>query len=510
MYIDYNNINNNNNYYPNYNSNIDNNTILKLNQLLNQNGYNPNLQGFNFNNSNQNMININSQIQNKINNELIKALLFNQNLSSQLNQPINLNSNNFINNNQNQNQNQNKKINRIKEKDLTEAQLDHLFSQYFNSPKEGCPLYNIINKKGVSFFISLAKTIKGSKYLQNLLYTNPPKQFEVDFITKIICINYKEIMCDYYGNYFLQLFFLHCNSKNRLDILNSLKNEYVNIANDICGNHSLQCLISLQSTNEEKEIIKFCIINNLEELCFGVNSSHVISKIIKCIKEPERQYINAFVINNLKKLCYDPNGICIIKEFICNIKSNLYIKLIITNFEKDMNNLTLNQYGNFAIQETIKFLGYNYCKNIINSLIKNIVKFSISKFSSNVIDFLLEYLSKKEFSKFCISINKIFLKENNFKEMIKHKYSIFVIENSLELLIKINENYYINSMKNNLGNNFEEENGNISDEMEQGNECSYQNFCKLKQKIFRYIENNSAAKERKKILSLIKVYKHKK
>jgi hypothetical protein len=298
----------------------------------------------------------------------------------------------------------------------------------------------------------------------------------------------------------------------------------VKIANDICGNHSLQCLISLQSTNEEKELIKFCIINNLKELCFGVNSSHVISKIIKCIKESERQYINAFIINNLKSLCFDPNGICIIKEFIYNIKSNLYIKLIINYFEKEITNLTLNQFGNFAIQEAIKFLGYNYCKNIINSLIKNIVKFSISKFSSNVIDFLLEYLSKKEFHKFCVSISKIYLKENNFKEMIKHKYSIYVIENSLQLLIKIDENYYINSMKNNLGNSFnnrkasiisnnsnnDEEIENDSDEIIIEGEFSYQTFYKLKQKIFQYIENNSAAKEKKKILSLIKTYKHKK
>ena len=40
----------------------------------------------------------------------------------------------------------------------------------------------IINKKGVSYFISLVKTIKGSKYLQNILFTNPPKYIEIDFI----------------------------------------------------------------------------------------------------------------------------------------------------------------------------------------------------------------------------------------------------------------------------------------------------------------------------------------
>ena len=530
--------NNSNNYFSNYNMNGNNKNIIfnnninnqqKINQIFNKdniftNSETLNLNNFLYQNQNLNQININAQIQNKINNELLKTLLFNQNLKSQINQIINNKSNNIQNYNHNNNQlNNNKKGNQNKEKgkDLSGTQLENLFNQVHNYPKEGCPLMNIINKKGVSFFINLAKTIKGSKYLQNILYTNPPKEPEVDFITKIICLNYQEIMCDYYGNYFLQLFFLHCNPKNRLEILNSLKNDYIKIANDICGNHSLQCLISLQSTYEEKELIKFCIINNLKELCFGVNSSHVISKIIKCVKEPERQYINAFIVNNLKPLCFDQNGICIVKEFIYNTKSNLYIKLIITNFEKEVTNLTLNQFGNFAIQEAIKCFGYNYCKNIINSLIKNIVKFSIAKFSSNVIDFLLEYLSKKEFHKFCISLNRIFLEEINFKEMIKHKFSIYVIENSLELLIKIDENYYINSMKNNLGNNFSlrksstsnnsnsVEKNDLDNEIEE-NEMSYQSFCKLKQKIFQFIENNSAAKEKKNILLLIKTYKYKK
>ena len=216
------------------------------------------------------------------------------------------------------------------------------------------------------------------------------------------------------------------------------------------------------------------------------------------------------------------------------MKSNFYIKLIISNFEKETTKLTLNQFGNFVIQEVIKFFGYNYCKNIINNLINNIVQLSISKFSSNAIDFLIEYLSKKQFFIFCKVLKKIFLKENNFKEMIKNKYSIYVIENCLSLLIKINENYYINSIKNNLGNSFnsnknskkskndiknsiisdsdsEEEkeiNGKNIDEQNE-DEYSYQNFCKLKMHIFQFIENNSAAKEKKKILALIKANKYK-
>ena len=292
--------------------------------------------------------------------------------------------------------------------ELNDSEIDHLFSQLYTLPKEVCMFLYIINKKGVSYFISLVKTIKGSKYLQNILFTNPPKYIEIDFITKIICSNYKEIMCDYYGNYFLQKFFPFCTHKHRMDILYSIKNDYIDIANNICGNHSLQCLISLQTSKEEKEITRLYTQNNLKELCYGGNSSHVISKIIKTFKEPERQYINTFVLNNLLDLCVDSNGICIVKEFIYNIESNYHIKLIISTFEKETTKLTLNQFGNFIIQEVIKFFGYNYCKKIIKNLINNIVEFSISKFSSNVIDFLLEYLSKKQFYAFCKALKKIF------------------------------------------------------------------------------------------------------
>ena len=497
------------------NTNINNSNSKNVNDIYNKLYKLSNLNTNNFNNVN--LLNYNPT--------------YNLNLEFNKNNPkINRNHNhnqNHMSHNISKNATTNTKI------EITDSEIDYLFSQLYILPKEVCLLLYIINKKGIPYFISLSKTIKGSKYLQNILMTNPPKEVEIDYITKIICSNYKSIMCDYYGNYFLQKFFRFCNNKHRIDILNSIKKDYINIANDICGNHSLQCLISLQNTNEEKELLKFCIQNNLKELCYGGNSSHVISKIIKILKENERQYINTYIINDLINLCVDSNGICIVKEFIYNVKSNFYIKLLISNFEKETTKLTLNQFGNFVIQEVIKFFGYNYCKNIIKNLINDIVNFSISKFSSNVIDFLIEYLSKKQFFKFCKVLKKIFLKESNFKEMIKNKYSIYVIENCLSLLIKINENYYINSLKNNLGSNFnysknskkskndlknsmsdteseeEKEAKGINTDEQNKEEYSYQDFCKLKIQIFQFIENNSAAKEKKKILALIKENKYK-
>ena len=489
-----------NNYRNNNKNNNINNSNNKFNEyfnIANNNNINHNGNFINiFPNNNKNFHN------NQTHNKNINNNKNNHNHNGNTNY-----NNNYINNNINltNGNNNNNIINNNSE--YSDSKIDYLFSQLYSLPKEVCILLYIINKKGVVFFINLTKTIKGSKHLQNVLQTSPPKEVEVALITKIICANYKEIMCDYYGNYFLQKFFPFCNHQQRIEILLSIKNDFINISNDICGNHSLQCLISLQSTNEEKEIIKEYTQNNLKELCLGGNSSHVITKIIKFLQESERQYINNFVINNLIELCIDSNGICVIKEFIYNMKSDNYIKLVLSIFEKETKKLTFNQFGNYIIQEVVKFYGYNYCKNIINNLIHNLVEFSMAKFSSNVIDFLLEYLSKKQFWEFCNILKIIFLEEKNFKEMIKNKFSIYVIENCLELLIKINENYYINAVRNNLG--YSQNINNKENKVEKQDDFSFEYFLKLKTQIFQFIENNSAAKEKKKILALIKSNRYK-
>ena len=48
-----------------------------------------------------------------------------------------------------------------------------------------------------------------------------------------------------------------------------------------------------------------------------------------------------------------------------------------------------------------------------------------------------------------------------------------------------------------------------SEDGQDTDDFSYQNFCILKKKIFQFIENNTAAKEKKKISALIKANKYK-
>ena len=382
---------------------------------------------------------------------------------------------------------------------LSDNQIDNIFSQFQlneNNTSGQSHLYNLIEKIGSNLFLQIIKTHKGSRHLQKILSNNPPIQKEIDIIILIICMQIQNIICDYYGNYFLQKFFPYCSLKHRLLLYKYIKPNFLKIANDICGNHSLQCLILLQNSIEEENIIKECIENHLFSLSTGPNSSHVIQKVIKAIKECDREYINDFIISNLMELCLDPNGICIVKEFINMSSSEFYIMSIISIFEVETNKLTFNQFGNFGIQEIIKKYGETYCKKLINKLVEHIVVFSVSKFSSNVVDFVIDYLSKNNFKKFCYVIEKIFLDEGNFNEMIKNKFGTYVIENCLELINKINEEF--------LENSKQKEDDSNSSRSDNDEKMSYEDFIQLKNKIFSNIQNNTLIKDKKKILKLIR------
>ena len=249
---------------------------------------------------------------------------------------LNINNYKNIKNNNNENCiNSNMEIEsekNITETDILDPQIEEIFAEIYNLSSDKSQIMYLIKKMGEDFFVKLIKTHKGSKYLQKMLTNNKLKEYEVNYVTEIICKNFFSIFCDYYGNYFLQKFFKFCTNKNRLDIYKYIKPNFKQIANDICGNHSLQCLILLQNSKEERKIIKECIMNDLVFLCFNQKSSHVIQKIIKAIKEKDRGYLNNFIINHLIDLCKDANGICIIKEFMNNIKNNYFVIFIINTF----------------------------------------------------------------------------------------------------------------------------------------------------------------------------------
>ena len=560
---------NENNYVnkPNYQYNISNhfNTINNINNNFISNN------SIEFNNNNFSIINENelskSFNSNNINN-IYKKLNLNSkiypinNINNQINNFNKINLNNLQNSINNNNENIiNQKMEQESEKNLSETdlidpQIEEIFSEIYNLPSDKSQILYLINKKGPDFFIKLIKTHKGSKHLQKMLSNNKLKEYEVNYITDIICKNFFSIICDYYGNYFLQKFFKFCSNKNRLDIYKLIKPNFKQIANDICGNHSLQCLILLQNSKEERRIIKECIINDLPFLCFNQKSSHVIQKVIKAIKEKDREYLNNFIINHLIDLCIDANGICIIKEFMNNIKNQYYVLFIINAFENNLDVLVTDQFGNFGIQEAIKLFGFYRCVRIIDTIISNLLFYSLKKYSSNVIVFILNYLKCKNFSKLLQVIKIIFngnyIYNNNnannnstsckknkkkskntiYQKLVSNQFAIYIIFTIIQILNEVNEDFlkkivnnekYVNNnndmedsddkedeKNSEESKNYNKEKSEENDNINYVNNCNnipFEEFEKYKKGILLYIENNTQNKFKKKLLNLMKTNK---
>jgi hypothetical protein len=411
-------------------------------------------------------------------------------------------------------------------KNSEDSDIDLIFKQIFNSQKKP-NIILLIEKLGKNI-IKLIKTYKGSRYLQELLPKEKISKTESNFITKVIGNDFNEIICDYYGNYFLQKLFPILIREDRIRVYNYIQDNFIKISCDISGNYSLQCLIMLTNSNEEKIIIKKLTINNLDILCFDQNGSHVIEKIIIVFKEIEREYLNKYIMDNLLKLSMDINGSLVVKAFLINIKNEYFIKEIIIIFGNETNNLCFNQFGSDIIITFLGIYGY-YSLKIINILINNIVNLSISKYSSNVILFLLDYLKDNNFFKFLDCLKIIFIDENNFKEMVKNKFSSFVIEKSFQILINIDSNFFnkdklmknnnINFNSNDSSDSKEDDDEkedekqidndicviNIKNGAKNNNEVmNYDSFIELKNKIFYIFDNNSSNKEKEKIISLLK------
>ena len=87
----------------------------------------------------------------------------------------------------------------------------------------------------------------------------------------------------------------------------------------------------LQNSKEEENIIKECLENNLETLTVGANSSHVVQKVIKAVKEPNRDYINTYIISNLIDLCLIyPKNVVNDNLYMCSRKKENIEKTIST------------------------------------------------------------------------------------------------------------------------------------------------------------------------------------
>ena len=62
----------------------------------------------------------------------------------------------------------------------------------------------------------------------------------------------------------------------------------------------------------EEDLVKKAVTEGLLKISYDINGTHVIQKVLSCIKETNREDINEIILTNLENLVTDSNGICVV------------------------------------------------------------------------------------------------------------------------------------------------------------------------------------------------------
>ena len=455
-----------------FNGNSLNNNINNINNIINNSNKKINKVIFNnFNQENQysnNITNINNI--NNFNNINIDNII--QAISSDFNnfngQNQNENNNNFIFNEVNQitinnnthssslikelNGNNNQKNGKLNpSSSLFGRKNNKKKSKLFKNNQNGNISNEFIKEKDIRDFKRFCDGLKcplpdyicsqiGSRIMQKYLNRFPP--FIITNLIEKLYMNFEQIMCDIYGNYFCQKLYIISSVEQRRMILNSLKDIFISISKTSCGAHATQSIIEESSTKEEKLIIMEYVKGHEMELALHPEGTHVLQKIIQIFPEDERQSLTDVLCTdiNVNILCQDIKGISVIKRIITfNTNEINKIKLVDSFFGNSLE-ISKSSSGSYIIQYLLEQWGVNIGLKLIYFCIANFESFAICKHSTNLIDKILLLCLKK------YSIIRYFGNDQSMNSINNE----IVIINALKNLI-LEPNRIINVYKNKYG-----------------------------------------------------------
>ena len=365
-------------------NNINNVNIVNTNNNINCNNilinYNPNL---NLNNNNNILVNhlniflnINFNDKNASSNNDI-----NDNLFQSKNDKIDCNNNKNINNCKNNKQFCNDNNFNFKDKNNFSN-----FEQNSNTDKNTNFFINNINK-----LLNNLKNYKGSIICQSYI-ESITDQNELSLFFQQIIPHLCQIMCQDYGNYFFQKLIKKLSIQQRLYIYQVIEPEFLVIATNKCGTHSIQSLIDIIETPFEHYALNKLISKNMLLLFTDDNAYHIMMKIILDFPEEKRNILNIYLVMNIEKIIINCNGAFCANKFITNNQNLKLRKLLVGNLQNNIKKFIFNKFSCIILLLVLQTFGIEWGGFIIKEIQDNFVVMSEHPTSKTFISKVLEYL----------------------------------------------------------------------------------------------------------------------
>ena len=295
--------------------------------------------------------------------------------------------------------------------------------------------YQYTDDEILKYAIPLIKDQSGCRFLQEKIKTN--QYFANENLFPKIKNNIKELSCDQFGNYFLQVLLdVLTNDKVNL-ILDLLQKDFTSLCICSHGTRVIQKIIE-KISNEPNLMIKLISLLNTKDLgniCKSAYGNHLMQKYLSIIHNPEyTKFIYDYTFNNFMEIAETKHGVCVIQKCVCEgdeIQRKKIYDLILENFDI----IIKDQFANYLIQyilvNTKTKEKYLEIMPLIKKLEENILDYCILKFPANVIEkcfenndnyireHILEYLLKNH--------------KDKIIEILLDEYGIYIIQKAINL-----------------------------------------------------------------------------
>ena len=319
-----------------------------------------------------------------------------------------------------------------------EKMLDYFFHQNDNNFINGkkLELLNNINR-----ILMNLKTYKGSIYIQELLQTINEKELNLLFHNLIPNISF--IMCLDYGNYFFQKLVKKLNLAQRLSIYEIIEPNFIEIATNKSGTHSIQSLIECISTPIELIFLDKLLNKNRLILFLNENSYHIIMKIILEIDEDKRNNLNLFLVSNVEKIITNCNGAFCVNKFIHKNKNLQMRYLLVQNLKNNIQNLIGNKHCCTILLLILEQFGTKYGLFIIKYIQNNLSLLSLNQITVVFIIKTLNYLYKYNNFELGILIWFVYKNDKLVNYLLSHENGIHLLKQMIGLSDEEQKNIFI-------------------------------------------------------------------
>ena len=254
---------------------------------------------------------------------------------------------------------------------------------------------NFLLSKNIEKLLDNLKSYKGSLISQSYLDTIE-KENELEIFFKNIVPHICQIMCSDYGNYFFQKLIKKLNFEQRLNIYKIIESEFLVIATNKCGNHSIQSLMDTIQTPLELLSLNKLLSKNMLLLFIDDNAYHIMMKMILDFPEEKRSIVNIYLVMNIEKIIINVNGaFCANKFIIKNNNLNLR-KFLVENLKNNIKKLLFNKYSCIILLLVLQTFGLQWGNFIIKEIEQNFVVLSQNPISNIFIIKVLDYLKNSQ------------------------------------------------------------------------------------------------------------------